>query len=616
MLFITFMWYVLIIVAFLFLLSGIDEIFMDIFFWIRFLFRTWKMKKYKKITYEDLASKPEQKIAIMVACWHEYEVIAEMLRYNVTGVDYENYKIFVGVYPNDPETIQAVASSQNKYHQVKMVIGKVPGPTTKAHNLNQIYEYIKDYEEEHKSSFDIIVIHDSEDMIHPLSLKLYNYLIPRKDMLQLPVFPLEVPLSRVTHWIYNDEFAENHTKNIIVREAIGGLVPSAGVSTAFSRRALAKLAESNDKKPFSTSIFTEDYDVALRINLAGYKSIFVFQKIKVTRRIKTIFGRTKEVVTDEVIASRSLFPMSYRKSVRQKSRWILGITLQEWANVGWLGSLPTRYTLVQDRKALLTHLISLIGYIVFFFWVFYSIWQSVNPNYPTLGQYFAAYPWVWVLIILCGILMVERLTQRAIAVYRIYGFFPALLSFPRAIYGNIINAHALLRAYRTFLFSTRKKGGIKWEKTEHAFPSRSMFEKVERKLGVLLLEKNIITEKQLISSLSKHMQKGGLLGNIMVEEEIITEKQLVEALGDQFGLKVINKGDFEPLPHSSLPEISEKNYKRLLKRNCFPIKREDQVVIVAIPYAHITDEAFKLNVVKHIKPCDIRFMLYLDDIET
>ncbi len=78
-------------------------------------------------------------------------------------------------------------------------------------------------------------------MIHQLSLKLYNYLIPRKDMIQLPVLPLEVNYFNFTHWVYNDEFAESHTKDIIVREAIHGLVPSAGVGTAFSRKAIEML---------------------------------------------------------------------------------------------------------------------------------------------------------------------------------------------------------------------------------------------------------------------------------------------------------------------------------------------------------------------------------------
>ena len=32
-----------------------------------------------------------------------------------------------------------------------------------------------------------MVLHDSEDVLHPLELKFFNYLLPRKDMIQLPV---------------------------------------------------------------------------------------------------------------------------------------------------------------------------------------------------------------------------------------------------------------------------------------------------------------------------------------------------------------------------------------------------------------------------------------------
>ena len=38
-----------------------------------------------------------------------------------------------------------------------------------------------------------------------------------------------------------DEFAEWHAKDLVVRESVSGSVPSAGVGTCFSRRALLAL---------------------------------------------------------------------------------------------------------------------------------------------------------------------------------------------------------------------------------------------------------------------------------------------------------------------------------------------------------------------------------------
>ena len=56
--------------------------------------------------------------------------------------------------------------------------------------------------------------------MHPLELKLCNYLMGRGEinMVQTPVFPLEVPIAKFTAGTYMDEFAETHTKDMYVRE--------------------------------------------------------------------------------------------------------------------------------------------------------------------------------------------------------------------------------------------------------------------------------------------------------------------------------------------------------------------------------------------------------------
>lgn len=232
------MWYFLVGAALLFIISGLDDLFIDGYYWVRYVWRKWKTRHYEPLTYEKLTAKEEQFIAVLVPCWREANVIATMLNHNCYSIDYKHYMFFVGVYPNDSESIAEVQAVAKSHEQVQCVIGSTSGPTNKAANLNEIYRYIKQYESSHQVRFNIMVFHDAEDVIHPLSFKLYNYLIPRKDMVQIPIFPLEVHLSHFTHWLYADEFAESHTKDIIVREAINAHVPSAGVGTAFYSQAL------------------------------------------------------------------------------------------------------------------------------------------------------------------------------------------------------------------------------------------------------------------------------------------------------------------------------------------------------------------------------------------
>ncbi len=606
------MWYFLIIISILFLLSGLDELFFDILYWARYFFRLWKTRNYTHLTYDHLIAVPEQKIAIIVACWHEDDVIGEMLRYNVSAIDYDNYDFFIGVYPNDPPTVAAVKEAHELYPHVQYMVGPKPGPTTKADNLNSLYAFIKDFEKENNTRYEIFVMHDSEDIIHPLSLHFYNYLLPRKSMVQLPVFPLEVPWWQVTHWIYNDEFSENHTKDIIVREAIRGLVPSAGVSTGFSRQTLDELAKLNDGYPFSTSSFTEDYNTALRIKLHGLKGIFVFKSIKVTKMQKKwkYFGKFVPKITNEIVASRSLFPTRYTKAVRQKARWIMGISMQEWRNVGWPGSLATRYTLLHDRKTLITHYVNIFGYLIFLFWVIYFYWQRYHPYYPTLQEYFSRQPWVWTIIVICTFIMFERLLQRCIAVYRVYGFIPAILSITRAIYGNIINMHALLRAYRQFFFASRKEGGLRWDKTEHSFPTHYQFKKLRSKLGTLLLEKNIISEKQLKGVLSKQKKTGKRLGDLLIEHNYLTNIQLLELLAEQDGLDLVDINHEKILTRLQLPLLAKRNYRWLLRNRVLPIELHDSVVTAGIHDP--SNKAVMKEAIKKMKPYKIKFVVYCE----
>ena len=48
--------------------------------------------------------KAEQPLAIMVPAWQEHGVVGPMAELAASTLDYENYHIFVGTYPNDDKT--------------------------------------------------------------------------------------------------------------------------------------------------------------------------------------------------------------------------------------------------------------------------------------------------------------------------------------------------------------------------------------------------------------------------------------------------------------------------------------------------------------------------------
>src|SRR3546814_19662843 len=69
-------------------------------------------------------------------------------------------------------------------------------------------------------------------------------------MVQLPVLPLIDPRSRWIAGHYLDELAEAHGKDLVVREALGASVPSAGVGCAIRRDLMDSIARLNGGKPF------------------------------------------------------------------------------------------------------------------------------------------------------------------------------------------------------------------------------------------------------------------------------------------------------------------------------------------------------------------------------
>ena len=130
-------------------------------------------------------------IAIMVPAWKESDVIASMVENLVQVMDYQQYVVFIGTYCNDRETIDEVERMARRYPQLQRVEVPHAGPTCKADCLNWVIQAIFLYEQTHSQSFAGVVLHDSEDVLHPLELKFFNYLLPRKDMIQLPVASLE-----------------------------------------------------------------------------------------------------------------------------------------------------------------------------------------------------------------------------------------------------------------------------------------------------------------------------------------------------------------------------------------------------------------------------------------
>ncbi len=443
-----------IVATFLFM-SGLDDLFVDMYYWVHHLFMRKKFNKFRYESPEKLHQIVEKPIAIYIPAWHEYEVIDKMLINACSTIQYKNYDIFVGVYPNDPATLMKVDQISRQFPNVHAVISEKEGPTTKADNLNQIHEGMIRWENRTGIRYDIIVMHDSEDVVHPMSLKIHNALIPEYDMVQMPVFPLNTNHLNLVHWTYADEFAEYHTKDLFVRQHFSGFVPSAGVGTAFNRWIIEFIGTSYAKNIFRSTSLTEDYDLALRLALGKANLLFTYKPFGIN------------------CATRGYFPHSMKASIKQKSRWITGICLQSWQTIGWKGDAKFRFVLYRDRKAIITNLINFFAYVVILYLILYEGIRFGFAAYRQLPPIVVKGTILWDLVVIDSVLMLWRIVHRFITVRRVYGFWAAFLSVIRLPVSNIINFSATGRALFQFTRAAFRKKELRWEKTAHHFPAES-----------------------------------------------------------------------------------------------------------------------------------------------
>ena len=177
----------------------------------------------------------------------------------------------------------------------------------------------------------------------------------------------------------------------------------------------------------------------------------------------------KTRVTDYV-ATREYFPSEFWLAVRQKTRWVIGIALQGWANLGWRGGWRTKYILFRDRKTLFTSQLNIVGYALVLLVLGFWIGERLDPDGHRFVSLSELAPWVKMLLWINGGFLGLRLVQRFIAVTRIYGPMQGLLSIPRLVWGNLINFCACWRALEQYASYLRTGKLIKWDKTDHVYP--------------------------------------------------------------------------------------------------------------------------------------------------
>ena len=514
--------------------STIDDLFLDAFYWALELKRLLRREQKANVDAQTLRALDERYLAIMVPAWKEYDVIAKMIDNTLATMEYERYIIFAGTYHNDAETTAEVERMVRR-HPGRVVRATVlnDGPTCKADCLNWIIAAIRRYETAHHIQFAGVVMHDCEDVIHPIELKYFNYAIEDSDLVQLPVLSLPRKWNEFVAGTYMDDFSETHQKDIPSRQWLTGIVPGAGVALCYSRRAIEAVSVERDGKPFNTTTLTEDYDFSFRLRELGMKETFA--RFPLPDVVRDQVGRHRHRVASarNLLATREYFPSTLRTAYRQRTRWILGIAFQGWQQLGWQGSWRDRYMFFRDRKGMVTSIISIVAYAVLVNYLSVAGLRATGIASP--GEEGAALVSgaLAPLLMINSVMLALRLSERFYFVAKLNGALQGVLSLPRLFVNNLINFMAVCRAWRIFINHLITGKAIAWDKTSHTYLSNDQLGKARRKLGEILVEWGVVTMAQIEACLARQAECGKRLGELLLESEAISIESLADALAEQ-----------------------------------------------------------------------------------
>lgn len=406
---------------------------------------------------------PALNYAILVPAWCEANVIGAMLQHldavwaPKSGA--RRYKVYVGAYANDIQTIAEMARMAGRTEWLQMVIVPHAGPTTKGDCLNQLWQRLQADIAAARVQADAVIIHDAEDRVAMAELLAHDHALPGADYAQLPVKPLLHPAGRWMSGHYADEFAESHLKEMAVRDAMGALMPTAGVGCAIRIGALQALCTSGEA-PFNAATLTEDYALGLSLAEQG--------RVGRMALFKDADG--------QLVATESLFPHRFERAVRQKTRWAVGIALSGWDAHAWrvpvradeLQALLCRWMLWRDRRTLLCALALIAGYASVL--LLAPVAWLDTPALARLNDDALVRAGAWLMLCLLGWRLIVR-TGFSVAMH---GWRVGIFAAPRQVISNIVLVACSWRALRAYCRSRLGKAAI-WDKTEHEFPVLELF---------------------------------------------------------------------------------------------------------------------------------------------
>ena len=262
-----------------------------------------------------------------------------------------DYTVYVAVYANDPATPQRSTPSLATMHEFARSSIRARGRRTKADNLNLAWRAMREDDRAAGARTRFVVLHDAEDVVHADELRVFDAMIGRYDVVQLPVRPLVRRGICLIAGTYSDELRREPCENAGRPHRARRVACRLPAWAARSRPGRSPRSRGRAAAHPSTRARSS------RITRSGCACREL--------RFRSAFARVPDGSRRGVVATGEYFPDTLGAAVRQKARWMTGIALAGWDRTGWSarGGLVDAWMRMRDRRALLAMLVLAAAYV-------------------------------------------------------------------------------------------------------------------------------------------------------------------------------------------------------------------------------------------------------------
>ncbi|XNM51049.1 glycosyltransferase family 2 protein [Escherichia coli] len=187
---------------------------------------------------------------------------------------------------------------------------------------------ITQFERSANFAFAGFILHDAEDVISPMELRLFNYLVERKDLIQIPVYPFEREWTHFTSMTYIYGSVLSTAKMFRCVKPSPDRCP-ARRRHLFSCCAVTALLADGDGIAFDVQSLTRITDIGFRLKEKGMTEIFVRFPVVDEAKEREQRKFLQHARTSNMICVREYFPDTFSSGGLGKySCRIIGIVFQ------------------------------------------------------------------------------------------------------------------------------------------------------------------------------------------------------------------------------------------------------------------------------------------------